>query len=247
MKLKSAETSICACLNASTEPRMPDERRVLLQPDEVVQQRRDHAPHGLREHDRGERLAAREAERARGGLLARVHGLDPGAVHLGDVRGVDEDERDDPPERRRRRDPLDRERRRAEAEQRDHEDRRHAAEEVGVGDRERPDREEDRAGEAAQDREGERREEDDRLRDHEDLHVQEERAGDARERALVDVPVEEGRLDLGPVRCVRDRVDDDSEDDDRRDEREGDGAAGAATPEDLRVPAQRTTSERVRR
>ena len=92
-----------------------------------------------------ERLAAREPERARRRLLARMHRLDPGAVDLGDVRRVDEDERDDPPEDRRGRDALDRERRRAEAEQRDHEDRRHAAEEVGVGDRERADREEDRA------------------------------------------------------------------------------------------------------
>ena len=155
-----------------------DERRVLLQADEVVQERRDHAAHGLREHDRGERLAAGEPERARGRFLARVHRLDPGAVHLGDVGGVDEDEREDPPERRRRRDPLDRERRRAEAEQCDHEDRRHAAEEVGVGDREHADREEDGAGEAAQDGERERGDEDDRLRDAEDLHVQQEGAGD---------------------------------------------------------------------
>ena len=29
-----------------------DERRVLLQADEVVQERRDHPPHGLRQHDR---------------------------------------------------------------------------------------------------------------------------------------------------------------------------------------------------
>ena len=144
MKLKSAETSIWACLNASTEPRMPTSA-VSFCNDEVVQERRDHAAHGLREHDRGERLAAREAERPRRGLLARVHRLDPGAVDLGDVGRVDEHERDDPPERRRRRDAFDRERRRAEAEQGDHENRRDAAEEVGVGDRERADREEDRA------------------------------------------------------------------------------------------------------
>ena len=79
-----------------------DERRVLLQPDEVVEERRDHAPHGLGEDDEAQRLAAREAERARGGLLARVHRLDPRAVDLGDVRGVDEHERDDGPEELRR-------------------------------------------------------------------------------------------------------------------------------------------------
>ncbi len=79
-----------------------DERRVLLQPDEVVQQRRDHPPHGLGEDDEAQRLAVREPERARGGLLARVHRLDPRAVHLGDVRRVDEHERDDAPRRTRR-------------------------------------------------------------------------------------------------------------------------------------------------
>ncbi len=79
-----------------------DERRVLLQPDEVVQERRDHAPHGLREDDEAERLPAREPERAGRGLLARVHRLDPGAVDLGDVRRVDEHERDDGPEELRR-------------------------------------------------------------------------------------------------------------------------------------------------
>ena len=47
--------------------------------------------------------------------------------------------------------PLEPERGRAEAEQRDHEDRRDAAEEVGVDDRERAQREEDRPGQAAQD------------------------------------------------------------------------------------------------
>ena len=176
-----------------------DERGVLLEADEVVQERRDHAAHGLRQDDGRERLAPRQPERARRRLLARVDGLDSGAVDLGDVRGVDEDERDDPPERRRGRHALDRERRRAEAEQRDHEDRRHAAEEVGVGDRERAEREEDRAGEAAHDREHEREDEDEDLRDQEDLHVQQEGARDLRERLAVVVPVEERRLDLGPA------------------------------------------------
>ena len=60
--------------------------------------------------------------------------------------------------------PLDRERGGAEPEQRDHEDRRYAAEEVGVGDRERADREEDRAGEAAQDGEHQREDEDEEPR-----------------------------------------------------------------------------------
>ena len=33
-----------------------DERRVLLQADEVVQERRDHAPHGLRQDHEAQRL-----------------------------------------------------------------------------------------------------------------------------------------------------------------------------------------------
>ncbi len=127
---------------------------------------------------------------------------------------------------------------RAEPEQRDHEDRRHAAEEVGVGDRERADREEDRPGQAAQDGEQQREDEDEDLGDHEDLHVQEEGARDDRERLAVLVPVEERRLDLGPVRSVCDPVDERGEEDERREQREGDGTTGAATPEDLRFPAQ---------
>ena len=59
------------------------------------------------------------------------------------------------------------------------------------------------------------------------------------ERLAVLVPVEERRLDLGPVRRVRDRVDERGEEDGRREQREGDGATGAATPEDLRLAAQR--------
>ena len=50
------------------------------------------------------------------------------------------------------------------------------------------------------------------------------------ERALVDVPVEEGGLDLGPVRRVRDAVDERREEDERRDEREGDGATAPPPP-----------------
>ena len=127
-----------------------DERRVLLQADEVVEERRDHAAHGLREDDEAQRLAVREAERARGRLLARVHRVDARAVHLGDVGRVDEHERDDGPEELRRRQPREAERRHPEAEDRDHEDRRDAAEEIGVDDRERAEREEHRPGQRAE-------------------------------------------------------------------------------------------------
>ena len=112
-----------------------NERAVLLQPDEVVEERRDHAPHGLRQDHAARRLPARKPERSRRRLLARMHRLDPRAVDLADVRAVDEDERDDPPERRRGRHVLQPERRGAEAEHRDHEDRRKPAEDVRVDDR----------------------------------------------------------------------------------------------------------------
>ena len=42
VKLNVAAWSICVCRNASTTPMNADERRVLLESDEVVQQRRDH-------------------------------------------------------------------------------------------------------------------------------------------------------------------------------------------------------------
>ena len=79
-----------------------DERRVLLEADEVVQERRNDAPHRLRQDHATERLPAREPEGAGRRLLARVDRLDARAVDLGDVGAVDQDERDDPPEDDRR-------------------------------------------------------------------------------------------------------------------------------------------------
>src|SRR5688500_2587252 len=63
-----------------------NERRVLLEPDEVVEERRDHAPDGLRNDDEPQRLRARETQRPRRRLLARVHRFDPSAVYLRHVR-----------------------------------------------------------------------------------------------------------------------------------------------------------------
>ena len=71
-----------------------DERGVLLQADEVVEQRRDDAAHRLRHDDEPHRLGVGETERAGARRLAPVDALDAGAVHLGDVRAVDERERD---------------------------------------------------------------------------------------------------------------------------------------------------------
>ena len=67
-----------------------DQHRVLLEADEVVEQRRDHPPDGLRQDDVAERLEPRQAERAGRRVLARMDRVDAGAVDLGDVRRVDE-------------------------------------------------------------------------------------------------------------------------------------------------------------
>jgi hypothetical protein len=155
-----------------------------------------------------------------------MHRFDPGAINLGDVGGVDEDERDDSPEGRRAGDAGQLERGGAEAEQGDDEDRRHAAEEVGVDDGEGAEGEEDRAGEAADDGQAERDHEDQRLGDAEDLHVQEEGVGDPGEGARELVAVEKRALDLGPARRVDDRETERREDDGGADE--GDRGASAA-------------------
>src|SRR5439155_20010078 len=145
-------------------------------------------------------------------------------------------ERDDAPERRRGRHALQRERGRAEAEDRDHEDRRHAAEEVGIHDRERPQREEHRPGQAADHREQQSEREDEDLRDAEDLHVELERTRDLGERGAELAPVEERAPHLGPARSVRDGDGEQHEEDHRARERDRDAARPARTePEDLRA------------
>src|SRR5439155_7251189 len=136
----------------------------------------------------------------------------------------------------RRRHGLQRERRRAEAENRDHEDRRHAAEEVRVDDRERPQREEHRPRQAADHGEEQREGEDEHLRDAEDLHVQLERARDLGERGAELTPVEECAPHLRPARSMCDRNHDQDEEDDRAHERDRDAARAARTePEELRA------------
>ena len=72
-----------------------DDRGVLLQADEVVQERRDHAPDRLRQDHVAHHLPVAEPERARRHALARMHRLDARAVDLGDVGGVHDHERHD--------------------------------------------------------------------------------------------------------------------------------------------------------
>ena len=169
-------------LRISDEAEEADERGVLLQRDEVVQQRREDAPHRLRDHDVAQRLPLRQAERARGRGLAPVHALEPGAVHLGDVRAVHEHEREraEPEQLRVRRhvavEGLDVREREAEADEVDHDDRRHAAEHVGVHDREQADRQELPPGKLAHDRDDERPDQHEHLGHDEQPHVPPEAA-----------------------------------------------------------------------
>ena len=204
------------------------QRRVLLQPDEVVQERRDHPPHRLRHDHEPQRLEPREAERAGGSFLARVHRLDACAVDLGDVGRVDEDQRDAAPEQLRRGDAGQLERRHAEAQHDDHQDRRDAAEQVRIDDRHQPEREKHRPREAAKNRDPQREDQDHRLADHEQLHVDPEMARDVREPDLDLVPVEERRLELGPARRVDHDQGDRGEHQDRADQGDRGAAAGAA-------------------
>ena len=164
-----------------------------------------------------------------------MHRFDSGAVDLRHVRRVDENERDGRPERDRVRDVLQLEGGRPEAEHGDHEDRRHAAEQVCVRDREQPEGEEDGAGEAAQHGEEEREREDEDLRDAKDLHVQLERACDLRKRCLELVPVEERLAHFVPAGRMRDRDSEQHEDDDGREQRDRDTAAAVTCAEDARA------------
>jgi hypothetical protein len=156
-----------------------------------------------------------------------MDGFDPRAVDLRHVGGVHEHERGDPPEHRRFRDIGEVERRGAEAQDVDDEDRRDAPEEVGVEHRQRAEREQHRARQAPQHGDPQRHDEDQGLGGQEDADVDEKLPCDLRERLAEDLAVEERAAHIVPARRVDDREGDEPEDDDGA--REGDdGAAGAA-------------------
>ena len=103
----SAEPLICSVWmsnptwTTSSAPEDADERGVLHQRDEVVEQRRDHLAHRLGDDHVAHRLTVAHAERARRLGLAPRHRLDPGAVDLGHVGAVGERQpHHAPPERR---------------------------------------------------------------------------------------------------------------------------------------------------
>ena len=178
MPLNVADWSICACLNASTTPSVPTSAVSFCSPMKSLRSggitRRTACGSTTK---RSDCPCESPSERAAAVWLGCTESI-PDAVDLGDVRRVDEHERDDGPEELRLRQPREPERRHPEAEDRDDEDRRDAAEEVGVDDRERPDREEHRPRQRAEHGEEERRREDERLGDEEQLHVQPERVED---------------------------------------------------------------------
>ena len=175
-----------------------DERRVLLQSDEVVEERRDHPTEGLWDHDVAECLHAREPEGARRALLRRVDRFDPGAIHLAHVRRIDQREGDERPEERILRHSRELQCRDPESQGVDHEDARHAAKEVDVRRRGEAERRECCAGRRTRegDHQAERQDED--LGDYEELHVHEECAKDLRKRLAEVAGAEESLSDDRP-------------------------------------------------
>jgi hypothetical protein len=121
-----------------------------------------------------------------------VHRLDAGAVDLGHVRRVDERQRDHAVRRDRPvRDVAELQARQPEAdEERDNDDRR-SAEEVGIGDRQGPQRSRCGPRQTADDRNAERQHQDEHLRDPHHPQVQLEARPDIGHRQRVAVRIEE--------------------------------------------------------
>ena len=177
-----------------------DQGRVLLQRDEVVEQRRDDPAHRLRHDDEAQGLEEGEAERAGGGDLAPVHALDAGAVDLGDIGAVGQGERQDRVPFGR---PVAEQRqagqRQAEADQIDADDRRQAAEDVGVDGGHQPDRLAGLAGDQPGDGDDQAPDQHEDLGDDEDVDVEPERLEDQPERLPDQRQVEEGAGDRAVV------------------------------------------------
>ena len=190
------------------------------------------APHGLRQHDEPEALPARQAERPRGRLLARVDRVDARSVHLGHVGRIHQGQRDHRPEELVVGHPRDAQRRDPEAEQEDDQQARDGPEHVDVDRRDQAQREQHRAGQAAQDGQHEAEHQDQRLGDQEQPDVDPELGDQLGQRLPEDRPVEERLLEPRPARGVDDDVADDAEHDDGRQARDGQRASAlGAQPE----------------
>ena len=168
---------LCDCFEDADDVH---ERRVLLESDEVVEERRDDSADRLRQHDVTHRLRVAQPEGARRHPLARVHRLDPRAEYLGDVRRVDEGERDDRVREQRSRRQSDVVERRKALHHEENKDQRRATEDVGVEDRDTSQRESRTPRQSAHDREQEREHENQRFSDEHDLQVDLEAGPDLR-------------------------------------------------------------------
>ena len=159
-----------------------DEPGVLLQRDQVVEQRRHHPADRLRQHDGPQGLRAAQPERPGRRDLRGVDRLDARPEHLGDVGGVGEHEREPAQDDGRRRDPLQAQPGQPEPDEQQHEDERQPAEDVDVRRRRRAQREEHRTAQGAGDRERERDHEDHDGGDRHDAQVEPQPLDDAGER-----------------------------------------------------------------
>ncbi len=215
-----------------------DQYGVLLEADEVIEQGWDDPPDRLRQDHVAHRLEPAQAQGAGRGVLARVDRFDAGSVDLRHVCRIDEGERDDRPEERLVRDPRDPESGDAEPQDVDDDEPGHGPEDVDVGGRQTPDREEDRTRQTPQDREQEPERQDECLGDEEQLDVRPERGDQAGQARPEQRPIEEVRLDLGPVRGVDDDPPQPADHDDRADQRDGGRPPrdGRSPPPDERRP-----------
>ena len=195
-RLKWLLATILAWLKASTAPMTLTSAVSFCSADEVVEQRRDDPAHRLRHHDEAQRLEVGEAERARGRDLAPVDALDAGAVDLGDVGAVGQGQRQDRvPFGRPVADQRQAGQRQAEADEVDADDRRQAAEDVGVDGGDQPDRLAGRAGDQPGDGDDQAPDQHEDLGDDEDVDVEPERLEDQPEGIPDQRQVEEGAGD----------------------------------------------------
>jgi len=78
------------------DPDEGDQHGVLLEPDEIVEQGRDHPANGLRHDHVAKRLEPAQTQGTGGRLLARMDGFDSRSIDLGDVGAVDQGQGQDP-------------------------------------------------------------------------------------------------------------------------------------------------------
>ena len=206
-----------------------DQGDVLLEGDEVVEQRRADVADCLRDDHVAQGLGLGQADRQRRVALAPVHRVDPRAVDLGDVGAVGERQREPAQDHRLGRQPAqrrlavlrgDRERRHAKADQVDEEDRGDPSEDVREDGRQEPQREHRRRAGQAKQRHRQTEDQDTDLDDQEDPDVQPERLEDVRERVGEVLRVEERVADQRPAGTGHDQYRHPPEDDDGRDRRD---------------------------